>query len=132
MTLVFDAQAILALLLDEPGGPAVRSRLDAIHDREQEGWIATLNLAEIRYISLREGPEGPRDTVEWLRNIGVQSSSSDAVWELAALIKARYGVPLADTFAMATAAYRGARLVTGTDPDFDVAAELGIEVERVG
>jgi ribonuclease VapC len=132
VTLVFDAQALLAYFLDEPGAARVREMLKSVAAGQEEAWCGLVNLAEVRYVALRERPELADELVDWLLSIGVQPAGADATWWDAADIKApRKGMSLADAFALATAKAKRATLVAGSDPDMEAANELGIKLVRV-
>jgi predicted nucleic acid-binding protein len=54
MTVVFDAEPLLAFSFDEPGAGEVERWLDRVYDGEIDGYISTINLAEFRYVATRE------------------------------------------------------------------------------
>jgi predicted nucleic acid-binding protein len=53
MTVVFDAEALLAFSFDEPGAGEVERWLDRVYDGDRDGYITTINLAEFRYVATR-------------------------------------------------------------------------------
>lgn len=132
MTFVFDAQALIAYALDEPGADVMEEILNRVREGERPAWCSVVNLAELRYVLLRRSPESADGFVSWCIETGIQQASVDDVWPAAARIKANHTVSLADAFALATAASLDATLVTGRDPDFDVAPSVGVRLLRIG
>ncbi|SEH46420.1 Predicted nucleic acid-binding protein, contains PIN domain [Halopenitus malekzadehii] len=130
---VFDTEAIIAFLYNEPGHEAVAERLDEVFTGDAGGFLTETNASEVFYLVARfEGvDDGPTDAslreadrdIRALERQGLALESAD--WRLAAEVKADGRISLADAYAVALAHERDATLVAGADDDFD---ELPIEV----
>lgn len=131
MTLVFDAQPLLAYFLGEPAGRSVREILRAVGAGGEVAWASVVNLAEVDYTLRRRTPRKVGALLEWLLATGVKPASADDTWKEAARIKAEHSIGIADAFALATALEKRATLVVGDDPDFDNADALGVDLKRV-
>lgn len=130
MTVVFDAEPLLAFAFDEPGAGDVEHWLNQVYDGEIEGYVATINLAEIRYIATREASAEKADAhIDDLRDMGVSEYNIDTIWESASDVKATYNPSLADAYAVAAAKNLDANgeqnvtLIVGADDDYDVFEE---------
>lgn len=137
MTLVFDAEPIIAFVLDEKGSDAVESHLTDVRDRNRDGWMNVVTLTEIHYIISREASIHRADLVaQRLEEMGLNFMEATPVIESASRFKRRYGVALGDAFALATAESVGGPLLVGGDGDYDTieeeADETDIERFRVG
>jgi len=135
-TYVFDTEAIIAYLYDEPGRDVVEAYLTEVRDGSTDGVMAETNAAELFYLIARaEGSEdGPtpdsfrtadRD-VRALQRWGVVLKR--ASWRLAGEVKADGHISLADAHAVALAAETDGTLIAGGDNDFD---SLPIDVDVV-
>ena len=131
MAIVFDAEPFLAMFLGEPGGAETRDLLKQVASGQEEAWVSVVNLAEIAHQLMGKAPRYANDLMNWIAEAGVMPASVDGLWLRAAAIKAAYGVGLADAFALATAEHLDARLIVRSDPDFQVAARLGVRLHRV-
>ena len=131
MTLVFDAQALVAYFKNEPGASAVRDMLDAVEAGREDAWCSTVNFAEVHYLVWRHRPDQAVSLMQWLMHLGIQVAETADVWMEAAEIKAEHPMPLADCFALATAKALDATLVAGSDVHFDAAPSLGVELRRI-
>lgn len=130
---VFDAEAIIAYLYDEPGHETVEEYLLEATDGDKEGYLAETNAAEVLYLIARfEGADGIPTTsslriadrdIRALERWGLLLERAD--WRLAAEIKADGHISLADAHAVALAAANDAILVAGGDDDFD---ELPVDI----
>ena len=131
---VFDTEAIIAFLYNEPGHEAVAELLDEVVAGDADGFLTETNASEVFYLVARfEGVddvptdaslrEADRD-IRALERQGLELEAAD--WRLAAEVKADGSISLADAYAVALAHERGATLVAGADDDFD---ELPIEVD---
>ena len=127
MTVVFDAEALLAFSFDELGAEEVEHWLDRVYDGEIDGFISTVNLAEFRYIAIRKTSAQQADAhIDELRDMGVDEYDSNDLWKAASELKARYSPSLGDTYAVATAKAidtdneRSVSLLVGADDDYDV------------
>lgn len=133
-TYVFDTEAIVAYLYDEPGRDVVGEYLTEVRDGSVEGLLAETNAAELFYLIARaEGTDdGPtpdsfrtadRD-VRALQRWGVVLKR--ASWRMAGEVKADGHISLADAHAVALAAETDGTLIAGGDDDFD---SLPIDVD---
>lgn len=140
MTVVFDAEALLAFSFDEPGASEVERWLDYVYDGERDGYISTVNLAEFRYVATRRASVKQADAhIDALRDMGVTVYNIDDLWETAAELKATYSPSIGDAYAVAAASDidndsdRDVILLVGADDDYDVFEdETGFEhlIER--
>lgn len=131
---VFDTEAIIAFLYNEPGHETVADLLEEVFDGDVDGWVTETNASEVYYLIARfEGVDDtPTDTslreadrdIRALDRQGLQIVSAD--WRLAAEIKADGAISIADAYAVGLADEREATLVVGADDDF---AELPVEVD---
>lgn len=127
MTVVFDAEPLLAFSFDEQGADAVEHWLDRVYDGERDGYIATINLAEFRYVAARKASVAQADAhLDDLRDIGVTAYDVDDLWEIASDLKATYSPSIGDAYALAAARdldaddERDVTLLVGSDDDYDV------------
>lgn len=135
---VFDTEAMIAFLYDEPGHEHVGELLEEVEAGEVRGLLSETNASEVYYLVARfEGTPEERPTgaslrvadrdVRALTRLGVGLERAD--WRLAGEVKADGRISLADAYAVALAHERGATLVAGADDDFD-ALPVDVEVER--
>lgn len=134
---VFDTEAIIAFLYDEPGHERVRELLAEVESDTVDGLIAEPNASEVYYLVARyEGTDDENPTTQSLRvadrdlraleRRGIEIEQSD--WRRAAEVKADGGISLADAYAVALAAEHDATLVAGGDDDFDsLPVDVGVE-----
>jgi predicted nucleic acid-binding protein len=117
--LTFDSEAILAFYLGETGGAVVRDSLEKIQNREIEGYINIVNLAEIYYVLARVDPKIAEEKQRNLRLYGLKvvPVEDDGLWREAALIKSKHSLSIADAFAVATAQALKSKLVVGSDKE---------------
>jgi len=136
-TYVFDTEAIIAYLYDEPGRDVVEEFLTEVRDGSVGGLITETNAAEVFYLIARaEGDEdGPtqdsfrtadRD-VRALQRWGIVLERAD--WRVAGEVKADGHISLADAHAVALAAETDGTLIAGGDDDFD-SLPIVIDVTR--
>jgi predicted nucleic acid-binding protein len=131
---VFDTEAIIAYLYNEPGHEVVAKLLDEAFTGDADGFLTETNASEVFYLVARfEGvDDAPTDAslreadrdIRALERQGVEVEPAD--WRLAAAVKADGRISLADAYAVALAHERDATLVAGADDDFD---ELPIDVD---
>ena len=131
---VFDTEAIIAFLYNEPGHETVADLLEKVFAGDADGWMTETNASEVYYLIARfEGVDDtPTDTslreadrdIRALDRQGLQIVSAD--WRLAAEIKADGAISIADAYAVGLADEREATLVVGADDDF---AELPVEID---
>lgn len=130
--IVFDSQSLLKLYLGEAGADRVADLLRQVLEGKVQGRMNVVNLAEVYYILYRKSKETAEEKEKNLRGYGVKVISVKAdppLWKRAASLKAERTMSLADAFAAATAMEFKARLVTGSDVDFE--GIHGLEVERI-
>jgi len=131
---VFDTEAIIAYLYNEPGHETAADLLGEVFSGETDGFITRTNASEVLYLVARfEGTddtptdtslrEGDRD-IRALKRQGLVLEPAD--WRLAAEVKADGSVSLADAYAVALAYEREATLVVGADDDFD---DLSVNID---
>lgn len=135
---VFDTEAIIAFLYDEPGHDRVGDLLDEVEANESTGLLSETNASEVYYLVARfEGTPEEKPTSASLRaadrDIRTLKRRGMAVeranWRLAGEVKADGDISLADAYAVALAHERDATLVAGGDDDFD-ALPIDVDVER--
>lgn len=117
--LVLDSWAVLAYLLGEAPGTAVKTILLEAADGGTPRWISSINLSEIWYtLARRHSPAFAHQQLQALAEIGIERIDAD--WPLtlqAAHYKSRHKMSYADAFAAALSKSRNAPLVTG-DAEF--------------
>ena len=135
---VFDTEAIIAFLYDEPGHEYVGELLESVEAGDSEGVLPETNASGVYYLVARsEGTSAEKPTTESLRmadrdvrtltRLGVSLERAD--WRLAGEVKAYGGVSLADACAVALAHERDATLLAGRNDDFDT-LPVDVAVER--
>ena len=131
MSVVFDTEALLIFYLDEPGAGTVEDLLDKTQNSEQVGYLNIVNLTEFNYILQRHDRELAEEKETNLRAFGLKIVPvlDNELWRVAADIKARHRLSLADSFAAATAKIKRARLVTGRDQEYE---SVGVSLIRLG
>lgn len=127
MTVVFDAEALLAFSFDEPGAGEVELWLDRVYDGHLDGYISTINLAEFRYIAVRNASVTQADAhIDVLRNLDLTEYTIDPLWEDASELRAEYSLSIGDAYAVATAKAldtdgdENVTLLVDADDDYDV------------
>lgn len=129
MTVIFDAEPLLAFSFDEPGAIEVERWLDRVYHNELDGYVTTINLAEFRYIAIRKASIGKADShIADLQDMGLVTYTIDDLWESASELKAQYSPSLADAYAVVAAGQLDRRnsnttLLVGADDDYDVFEE---------
>lgn len=137
-TYVFDTEAIIAFLYDEPGHDRVGELLEEVEAGEVDGLLSETNASEVYYLVVRiEGTAEDEPTpaslraadrdIRTLERRGVAVERAD--WRLAGEVKADGDISLADAYGVALAADRDATLVAGGDDDFD-ALPVAVDVEQ--
>jgi len=135
---VFDTEAMIAFLYDEPGHEYVGGLLGDVEAGDAGGFLSDTNATEVYYLVARfEGTTEGKPTrtslrvadrdVRALTRLGVDLERAD--WRIAGEVKADGRISLADAYAVALAHERDATLVVGADDDFD-ALPVDVEVER--
>lgn len=135
-TYVFDTEAIIAYLYDEPGRNVVERYLRDVRDETAEGLLTETNAGEVLYLIARfEGADGNPTTdslrtadrdLRALERWGIQLKRAD--WRLAAEVKADGHISFADAHAVALAHETDATLIAGADDDF---ATLPIDIDII-
>jgi ribonuclease VapC len=132
---VFDANALLAFLLDEPGADVVEGR---IREEGEDACISSVNLVEVvdRLIRGRGQPEQHvSETMDWLMAGGLLFMPTDGdMGRLAGELRARHyrrqgsALSLADCMALSTAISLDRPLATSDPALAAVAREEGVQV----
>ncbi len=109
----------------------VEGLLNQVVEGGIKAYMNIVNLTELYYILHRYSPEAAEEKTRNLRAYGIKITPllDDALWKIAAELKSRHPMSLADAFAAATAQATGSKLVLGKDPDF---IGLPIETIRIG
>lgn len=128
--MVFDTEPLLVFYRGEEGDEAVEGLLNRVAQGSIRAYMSIVNLTELYYILHRYDPEVAEEKTRNLRAYGikVQPLLDDTLWKLAAELKSRHPMSLADAYAAATAQATGSRLVIGRDTEFD---DLPIETIRI-
>ncbi len=118
---VFDSFALLALLRGEPGSEGARGILERAADKDAPVHMTEVNYAEVQYIIRRkDGDATWKAIAAELVAVPIEFHPADRrLADLAADLKARFRISLADAFAAALAKEKKAELVTG-DAEFEV------------
>ena len=124
MTVVFDAEPLVAFAFDEPGAETVEDWLDRVYDGDRAGYVATVTLAEVRYVAARKATVEQADAhIRRLRELGLSEYEVDGLWRTAAELKRRHALAVGDAYAVAAAvdldADEDVTLLVGADDDFD-------------
>jgi len=116
---VLDSFALLTFLRDEPGSDKVAALLEKAGTREQPVHMTEVNYAEVQYIVRRkDGDPAWRTVAGELLAMPIEFHPADRpLADIAADLKTRFKLSLADAFAAALAKVRNAELITG-DPEF--------------
>jgi len=119
--IVLDSYALLAYFRDEPGAEAVEKLLNKAAGSDKPLHMTEVNYAEVKYMLLRKDGAGAwAAAAEVLHGLPIEFHAADRrLADLAADLKARHPLSLADAFAAALAREKKAELVTG-DPEFKV------------
>jgi len=130
VSVVFDAEALLAFYLGERGGEVVMRLLEEAQEGKMKGYINIVNLTELYYILYRRSPEVAEEKERNLRGYGLKvvPVTDDGLWREAAKLKGKHALSLADAFAVATAKLKRASLITGRDKEFE---GIGIETTKI-
>jgi predicted nucleic acid-binding protein len=134
---VFDTEAIIAYLYDEPGRSVVEEYLRDVRDETVEGLLAETNAGEVLYLIARFEGIDDKPTTDSLRTAdrdlraferwGIQIERAD--WRLAGEVKADGHISFADAHGVALAHERDATLIAGADDDFE-ALPIDVDVVR--
>ena len=116
---VLDSHALLKLLRDEPGADTVVLILEKSSQHDEPVHMTEVNYAEVQYMVRRKDGDAAWTAIaKELRAAPIEFHPVDRqLSDLAADLKARHKISLADAFAAALAKARKTELVTG-DPEF--------------
>lgn len=123
---VFDTEAIIAYLYNEPGHQRVAELLNQVFSGDSKGFISEMNATEIYYLIARYNGEEERPTEislqqadQNLRSLARQGIQIErAGWRIAARVKAYGRISLADAYTVSLTYEQEATLVAGADDDF--------------
>lgn len=128
-TKLLDSYAILVWIQNEPGAQAVENLLLSAQKGQLHLVVSELNLGEVYYKCIRRaGKIRASEIIEQFNALPVEFVPMD--WNIvrrASEVKADIPIAYADCFAIATALFRKATIVTG-DPEFDKASHL-VDIE---
>ena len=116
---VLDSHALLTFLRGEAGDDKVAALLEKAGERDAPLHMTEVNYAEVKYMVIRkDGAERWEAIARELPTLPIEFHPADrGLADMAADIKARHKLSLADAFAAALAKTHKAELVTG-DPEF--------------
>lgn len=127
MNLVYDSNALIAYLEDEPGAAEVEVLLT---DRSNVGFIHAINLCEIFYhVHRRHGEQAAQDAYSSIQKLrlSIREDMDEDFWQATARIKAEYGrASLADCQCIALANRVGAEMVTSDRHEIEALVEAGV------
>ncbi|NQT08487.1 PIN domain-containing protein [Candidatus Bathyarchaeota archaeon] len=131
LSVVFDTEPLLAFYMGEEGDTVVEEMLNRVIDGDVKAYINIVNLTELYYILHRFSPEAAEEKTRNLRAYGIKvvPLTDDTLWRLAAEMKSRHPMSLADAYAAATAQVTGSKLIVGRDQEF---SSLKVETMRIG
>lgn len=117
--------------MGEEGDAVVEEMLDRVVDGDVRGYINVVSLTEFYCILYRYSPEAAEEKTRNLRAYGIKvvPLTDDRLWRLAAEMKSRHPMSLADAYAAATAQVTGSKLDVGRDQEFNA---LQVETMRIG
>jgi predicted nucleic acid-binding protein len=130
LSVVFDTEPLLVFYKGEEGDTEVEGLLNQVVEGSLKAHINVVNLTELYYILHRYSPEAAEEKTRNLRAFGVNVVPilDDTLWRLAATIKSRHPMSLADAYAAATAQATGSKLVVGRDAEFN---DLDLEMIEI-
>jgi ribonuclease VapC len=116
---VLDSFALIAFFRDEPGAETMEDMLVTAGKKDTPLLMTDVNYAEVKYsIVKKDGAEAWAEAAKVLQGLPIDfHSTTRALADTAADLKARFKLSLADAFAAALAKEKRAELVTG-DPEF--------------
>jgi len=124
MTVVFDAEPLVAFAFDEPGADIVEEWLTSVYDGDP-GYVSTITLAEVRYIAARNAAAEAADAhISRLREMGLTEYAVDDLWQAASTLKLDHAPSVGDAYAAAAAADLATEgeevtLLVGADADWE-------------
>jgi len=116
---VLDSFALIAFFRDEPGAETMEDMLVTAGKKDTPLLMTDVNYAEVKYsIVKKDGAEAWAEAAKVLQGLPIDfHSTTRALADTVADLKARFKLSLADAFAAALAKEKRAELVTG-DPEF--------------
>jgi len=116
---VLDANALYRFLMNQPGADVVESVFKRARDANVTLLMPVINWGEVYYnIAVKRGFKEARDFMRRVRLLPLTVISADeGITEIAAQLKAGYGLPYADCFAAAVTG-KDNILVTADVKDF--------------
>ncbi len=127
MSFVLDASAVLAVLLDEPGG-------DFVFDQMGDSQISAVNLSEVYATLLDSGMtfEDAHDIVGSLP-FRIRSFRDDHSWQAAKLrpLTKTYGLSLGDRSCLAHAKIEGIPVLTADRRMAEAQTALGLDIRMI-
>lgn len=116
---VLDSFALIAYFRDEPGAETVEDLLITASKKDNPLHMTDVNYAEVKYMIVKkDGAQAWEEAAKILEGLPIEfHSTTRALADSAADIKARFKLSLADAFAAALAREEKAEFVTG-DPEF--------------
>jgi ribonuclease VapC len=116
---------LISWLEDEPGAARVEAILDEARAGQATVWLSIINYGEALYNTEREGgAKATREAINMIDKLPLQVVEAGRLLTFAAAhIKATLPMSYADAFAVALAAEKGARVVTG-DSEFRKAESI--------
>ncbi|MGA2278874.1 MAG: PIN domain-containing protein [Verrucomicrobiota bacterium] len=127
-TTVLDASAMLAMFFGQPGMEQVRDLFHKASEADRPVFISAVNWAEVLYkVERKQGKTGLETARQFERTTPLETVPVDReLAEIAADLKAKHNLGLADAFAAALAMHKKAELVAG-DKEFK-AVETTIKI----
>jgi predicted nucleic acid-binding protein len=122
---VLDTSALLALRGEEEGADKVERLLDAATKGRGRLLVSFMTRMEMLYLIRRdEGAEPAQDALRLIDTFPIEWVSCEAgILDMAATLKAKGGLSVADSWIAATAVVRGAKLVH-RDPEISAMPEI--------
>ncbi len=116
---ILDSHALLAFFRGEETAAHVKDLLHKAASADRPLHMTEINYAEVKYMLLKkDGMDAWKQASDILTSLPIELHPADrSLAEIAADLKARHKISLADAFAAALAKERKAELVTG-DPEF--------------
>lgn len=123
--LVLDSYALIAHLMAQPPGAAVRDLLHRGASGEINLFMSVVNLGEVLYtVEKRKGLAATQDALSAIEELPIILEEATKAHALrAARFKAQFPIAYADCFALALAQSKGLPVLTG-DPEFARAEAL--------
>ena len=116
---ILDSHALLAFFRGEETAAPVKDLLHKAASADRPLHMTEINYAEVKYLLLKkDGADAWKLAADILTSLPIEFHPADrSLAEIAADLKARHKISVADAFAAALAKERKAELVTG-DPEF--------------